>query len=190
MSPLSKLPLLVAGASLVCLSVAALAGTLESPRSASVKAGPSTTVQTPATARKTQWVTGQLRSNKTRMGVAVRYAMTEPSAGSLGVLHLKLTRLGQGDPVTIELRPDPEVRMESGFPAGPVAFNAGDDYTVNIRPETEGLHYIHVYLQSGQRAEALAIPVQVGKAAPVMAKPGTLSTMPDGQRVMSLPAQQ
>lgn len=190
MNPFCRFPQLLAGASLMCLSVAACAATPEPPKTAPAQPGVAATAQTPAAARKSTWVTGQVRSTKTRMGVGVRYAMTEASAGAVGVLNLKLTRLGQGEPVSIELRPDPEIRMEGGFPAGPVAFNAGDNYTVNIRPETEGLHYIHVYLQSGQRAEALAIPVQVGKGTPVMSKPGTLSTMPDGQRVMSLPAQQ
>ena len=185
-----KLTHLVASASLMCLSVAACSASPEATPVMPAKTGAIAASKTPDAARKTTWVTGQVRTAKTRMGVNLRYAMTEPSAGALGVLNLKLTRLGQGDPVSIELRPDPEIRMESGFPAGPVAFNAGDDYSINIRPETVGLHYIHVYLQSGQRAEALAIPVQVGKTAAVMAKPGTLSTMPDGQRVMSMPAQQ
>lgn len=189
MNHLFKFTHLVTGASLMCASVVACSGTPESAPVVPAKTGVTAPSKTPA-ARKTPWVTGQVRSTKTRMGVNLRYAMTEPSAGTLGVLNLKLTRLGQGDPVSIELRPDPEIRMEGGFPAGPVAFNAGDNYTINIRPEAEGLHYIHVYLQSGQRAEALAIPVQVGKTAAVMAKPGTLSTMPDGQRVMSMPAQQ
>lgn len=190
MNPLCRFPHFVAGASLMCLSVAACAGTAEAPKTTAAKPGAAATAHPPAAARKPTWVTGQVRSTKTRMGVGVRYAMTEPSVGSVGVLNLKLTRLGQGDPVSIELRPDPEIRMESGFPTGPVALNAGDDYSITIRPESEGLHYIHVYLQSGQRAEAMAIPVQVGKGTAVMAKPGMLSTMPDGQRVMSLPAQQ
>lgn len=189
MNHLFKFTHLVAGASLMCLSVAACSASPEPRPVVAAKTGATAADKAP-TARKTTWVTGQVRTAKTRMGVNLRYAMTEPSAGNVGVLNLKLTRLGQGEPVSMELRPDPEIRMESGFPAGPVAFNAGDDYSINIRPETEGMHYIHVYLQSGQRAEALAIPVQVGKTATVMAKPGTLSTMPDGQRVMSMPAQQ
>ncbi|UUZ73736.1 hypothetical protein LP415_12175 [Polaromonas sp. P1(28)-8] len=37
------------------------------------------------------------------------------------------------------------------------------DYVLDLVPQGEGLHYIHVYLRSGGMAEALAIPVQVGK---------------------------
>ncbi len=142
----------------------------------------------PSAATK-KWVTGQVRTRKTQMGIGLRYAMTEPVVGDTSPMHLKLTRLGQGDPVTIELRPDPEIGIASGFPTGPVTFNAGDEYTVRIRPGAEGLHYIHVYLQSGDRAEAMAIPVQVGQSAR-LSKPGQVSTSPDGQRVISLPAQQ
>lgn len=178
---------LVAGASLVCLSASAWSATETQP--CPVKQTAAVPASTKPAARKTPWITGQIRSTKTRMGVGMRYAMTEQNVGNPGVLNLKLTRLGNGAPVTVELRPDPELGMGSGLPIGPVAFNAGDEYSLNIRPGTEGLYYIHVYLQSGQMAEALAIPVQVGKTAR-LSTTGKVSTMPDGQRVISMPAQQ
>lgn len=178
---------LIASASLLCLSATAWSAAEGKPCPAKQSAAVPASAE-PA-ARKTAWVTGQIRTAKTRMGVGMRYAMSEPSVGNPGVLNLKLTRLGNGAPVTVELRPDPELGMGSGAPVGPVAFNAGDEYSINIRPDAEGLYYIHVYLQSGQMAEALAIPVQVGKTVR-LSKTGTVSTMPDGQRVISMPAQQ
>lgn len=179
----------LAGAALLCLSVTANAASDPQTRSASTPAAATPSAHIKPSARKTNWTVGQLRTSKTRMGVGMRYAVSEPSVGQTATLNLRLTRLGTGEPVTLELRPDPALQMVGGMPTGQVVFNAGDEYSIGLRPEAEGLHYIHVYLQSGQKAEALAIPVQVGKTQQ-LSKPGPVTTMPDGQRVMAMPAQQ
>ena len=60
---------------------------------------------------------------------------------------------------------------------------------MTITPTSDGLHYIHIFLRSGNMSEALAIAVPTGKTQS-LAKPVTPKTMPDGRRVMSIPAQQ
>jgi hypothetical protein len=76
----------------------------------------------------------------------------------------------------------------SGLPSSPSPFNAGASYSITVRPAESGLYYLNVFLQSGSMTEAKAIPVQIGKDAKLR-KSGNVQTMPDGQRVISVPAQ-
>jgi hypothetical protein len=131
---------------------------------------------------------GMLRTTKTNMGVRVFYEFVGTGVDSAGLLTLKIMRLGGGEPATLELRPDAAISLPTGLPATPAPFNSGAEYVVKVKPTADGLHYINVFLQSGTVTEAMAIPVQIGKNAN-LSKPGNVSVMPDGQRVISVPAQ-
>ncbi|XVJ68928.1 MAG: hypothetical protein HEQ39_04165 [Rhizobacter sp.] len=129
-----------------------------------------------------------LRTTKTNLGVRVFYEFVGTGVDSAGLLTLKIMRLGGGEPATLELRPDAAISLPTGLPASPSPFHAGAEYVVKVKPTADGLHYINVFIQAGTATEAMAIPVQIGKNAK-LSKPGNVSVMPDGQRVISGPAQ-
>jgi hypothetical protein len=130
-------------------------------------------------------------AQRTQAGPSSHKVGTVPSAYkrgmSAGLLTLKIMRLGGGDDATLELRPDAAISF-TGLPATPSPFNSGAEYVVKVKPTADGLHYINVFVQSGNASEAMAIPVQIGRNAK-LSKPGNVSVMPDGQRVISVPAQ-
>lgn len=131
---------------------------------------------------------GMLKTTKTSMGIRVFYEFVGTGVDSAGLLTLKIMRLGGGEAATLELRPDAAISLPTGLPATPSPFNVGAEYVVKVKPTADGLHYINVFLQSGTVTEAMAIPVQIGKNAK-LSKTGNVSVMPDGQRVISVPAQ-
>jgi hypothetical protein len=131
---------------------------------------------------------GMMSTRKTNLGVRVFYEFLGPGVDAAGLLTLKIMRLGGGESATLELRPDAAISLPSGLPTTKASFNPGDEYVVKVKPAADGLHYINLFLQAGNTSEAMAIPIQVGKNAN-LAKTGNVSTMPDGKRVISVPAQ-
>ena len=133
---------------------------------------------------------GQIRTSKTSMGAKISYTiMNSLAVGSVTQVRLTVQTATPGQPLTVTLAADPALRLEGQVGAGPVPLDASAGYTLAVVPQREGLHYIHVYLRSGDMTEALAIPMQVGKTQ-TLSKPVDVKTMPDGQRVISIPAQQ
>ena len=133
---------------------------------------------------------GVVRTQKTRMGVRIAYTVDATSPGAACPVLLTVSRPDAGPALDIEFKADPALTLASGLPGDQVRqTQAQASYPLTVTPQGNGLHYLHVFLRQGGRAEALAIPVQVGKGS-VVAKPSKAVTMPDGQRVISLPAQQ
>lgn len=133
---------------------------------------------------------GMVRTQKTRMGVRIAYQVDAPSPGAASPVLLTVNRPEAGPALDIEFKADPALTLASGLPGDQIRqTQAQASYPLRVTPQGNGLHYLHVFLRQGDRAEALAIPVQVGKGS-VVAKPSKAVTMPDGQRVISLPAQQ
>ena len=180
----SQVPPLVPVCVLACmLSSPALAG-------GDMAAGQPAAAQQQVSGKPTEATTGLARTAKTSMGVRIRYAVDNPTVGGRSQVRLKVQRPASGQPLTIELAPSRGLRLDSNLPAGNAVQTASStDYVLSLVPQSEGLHYIHVYLRSGEMAEALAIPVQVGKTKK-NARAAEVKTMPDGQRVISIPAQQ
>ena len=133
---------------------------------------------------------GQIRTSKTSMGAQISYTiMNSLVVGSVTQVRLTVQTATPGQPLTVTLAADPALRLEGQSGAGAIPLDASAGYTLAVVPQREGLHYIHVYLRSGDMTEALAIPMQVGKTQ-TLSKPVDVKTMPDGQRVISIPAQQ
>jgi hypothetical protein len=156
----------------------------------SPKAMPRPTQKTTPTVRvvPNAYKRGMMTTRKTSMGVRVFYEFVGGGVDPTGLLTLKIMRLGGGESATLELRPDAAISLHSGLPAVKAPFNPGDEYVVKVKPTADGLHYINVFVQAGIATEAMAIPVQVGKNAN-LSKSGNVSVMPDGRRVISVPAQ-
>lgn len=141
-------------------------------------------------AKPTVKTRGLVRTQKSRMGVRIDYTVDSLTAGAPGQVVMTVTRPDSGPPLDIEVQADPTLTWVTPLPANkasqtlPVA-----SYRMALTPQGNGLHYLHVFLRQGASAEALAIPLQVGKGNAV-ANPSKAVTMPDGQRVISMPAQQ
>lgn len=133
---------------------------------------------------------GVLRTSSANMDIRMFYEFGSFGVDSAGMLTLKVMRVGSGESATIELVPDAAVTMVAGLPSKQASFNTGDQYTIKIKPTTDGLHYINVFLKSGQSTEAMAIPVQIGKNANLnMSKTDSAKAMPNGRSVISIQAQ-
>jgi len=135
-------------------------------------------------------VKGQVRTSKTRLGVLMQYEVDSPATGTVGQVRLLMRRAEGSGPMTIELNPDAALALRDGLPGGHAVQTTGSaSYTIGVLPQQDGLHYLHVYLRSGNMVESLAVPVQVGKNARLR-HPAKVQTMPNGERVISMPAQQ
>lgn len=133
---------------------------------------------------------GQIRTAKTSMGAQINYTiMNSLAVGSVTQVRLTVQTATPGQPLTVTLAADPALRLEGQSGTGPLPLDTSAGYTLDVVPQREGLHYINVYLRSGDMTEALAIPMQVGKTQ-TLPKSVDVQTMPDGQRVKAIPAQQ
>lgn len=141
-----------------------------------------------AKAMPTSYLKGTVKSSKTGMGVQLDYAFSSATVDRFGLLHLTITRSGGGENASIDIQPDAGLLLAEGLPSSPAQFNPGASYILKVKPTTDSLRYINVFLKSGAMGESLAIPVQLGKDANLQ-KSGAIQTTPDGQRVISIPAQ-
>ena len=134
--------------------------------------------------------TGTLRTSKTSLGLRVDYAFDAPVTGRTTEVRLKVEGNEAGRPLSIEVVPGTGLQMARGLP-GNIAVQSvpSAEHVMAITPTTDGLHYIHVFLRSGNMSEALAIAVPTGKTQS-LPKPVATKTMPDGRRVKAIPAQQ
>jgi hypothetical protein len=62
-------------------------------------------------------------------------------------------------------------------------------HTVTVVPQAEGRFYISVLSNAQGRSGASAIAVQVGKSAVQLKPTGNVQVMPNGERIISVPAQ-
>ena len=131
---------------------------------------------------------GTVKTSKTGMGVQFDYAFTSAVVDRSGLLELIITRRGGGEDASIDIQPDSGLSVTEGLPTFPASFNPGASYTLKVKPASDDLNYLNVFLKSGSMSESLAIPVQLGKDANLR-KYGKVQTMPSGQRVISIPAQ-
>jgi hypothetical protein len=149
----------------------------------SAKAGPSNASSSGTTK-------GTLRTSKTSLGLRIDYAFDTPATGRTTEVRLKVEGNEAGRPLSIEVVPGTGLQMAHGLP-GTIATQSASsaEHVMAITPTTDGLHYIHIFLRSGDVSEALAIAVPTGKTQG-LAPSVTTKTLPDGRRVKSIPAQQ
>ena len=143
---------------------------------------------TKAQAMSGENLTGTAKTSKTGMGVELDYAFASATVDRAGLLQLTITRRGGGDNATITIQPEAGLLLAQGLPSANAPFSPGASYTLKVQPLTDGLRYLNVFLRSGTQSESLAIAVHLGKETKFQ-KSGTVQTMPNGQRVISVPAQ-
>lgn len=198
-SPLLRKSLTVPSAMVLCvLASAAMAGgdTDGNPQGAGTKLQTSQSTKIAETGKKATAATpersGQGKTSKTRMGVRIRFDVEPAAVGRRSQVRLTVLRPAQptaDTPLTLALSADKALQLDRALPGSMQQAGASANYLLGVVPQSEGLHYIHVHLRAGDGAESLSIPVQVG-ASKALSRPIMPKTMPDGQRVISIPAQQ
>jgi hypothetical protein len=134
--------------------------------------------------------TGTLRTSKTSLGLRVDYAFDAPATGRTTEVRLKVEGNQAGRPLSIEVVPGTGLQMARGLPGNIATQSAASaEHVMAVTPTTDGLHYIHIFLRSGDLSEALAIAVPTGKTQSLTPSVAA-KTQADGRRVKSIPAQQ
>ena len=144
----------------------------------------------PSPVIKAKAIKGALRTSKTSMGARVDYVVEAPAAGQTTSVRLKIEGREIGRPLSIEVAASNGLQLVRGLPGGRAEqTDVAVEYILAINPPADGLYYLSVFFRSGDMTEAMAIAIPVGKA-PVISKPVTPQTTPDGRRILSIPAQQ
>jgi hypothetical protein len=134
-------------------------------------------------------MSGTLRTSKTSLGLRIDYAFDAPATGRTTEVRLKVEGNPAGRPLSIEVVPGTGLQMARGLPGNIATQSAASaEHVMAVTPTTDGLHYIHIFLRSGDMSEALAIAVPTGKTQSLTPSVAT-KTQADGRRVKSIPAQ-
>jgi hypothetical protein len=132
---------------------------------------------------------GVVSTAKTDLGLSIDYAWDALEVGSTAELRLTVAGNTTGRALSVEIRAGDGLKLATGLPGGrTVQTAASAEHRVAIVPLREGMHYLHLFVQAGDRSEALAIALPVGKN-PVSGKAVSPQMMPDGRRVRAIPAQ-
>ena len=132
-----------------------------------------------------------LPMKKMGSGVVISYRIEgTPAPGIAVIIHL-----------TTDSRTDAQIKLRGGeglvlsggdtplttliSPAGQIT-----QHRVEVTPQTNGRLYLYLESSANGRGNASAIAVQVGKAQAQSKPSGNLQSMPDGERVISVPAKQ
>jgi hypothetical protein len=128
-----------------------------------------------------------LVAKKGGSGVAMAYRIEgTPAMGS--PLTIRVTMAASSDAqVTLRAgeglvlnRPDQVLVSAAGQSA---------EHTITVVPQAEGRFYLNLFSVAAGRGSAMSIPVQVGKGAVQLKPSGNVQVMPNGERVISVPAQ-
>ena len=127
-----------------------------------------------------------LPMKKMGSGVAMSYRIEgTPTPGSPVIVHL-----------TTSSRTDAQIKLRGGdglvvSSLDTTLISAAGQITqhrVEVTPQSNGRLYLYLELTANGRGNASAIAIQVGKAEAQRKPSGKLQSMPDGERVISVPA--
>lgn len=68
------------------------------------------------------------------------------------------------------------------------AHAAQQELRVRVTAPADGVYYLNVTTRQGGRAHVTSVPITVGKGKVKLQKNGSVQTMPNGERVVSLPS--
>lgn len=151
---------------------------------------------TKATARnaakaKPVWV--QAAAKHGGSGVSLRYSLPDALQANLpATLQLQFSGVGQDD-ARVELRAPAGSTLTdaSGAAVTALALTPGQTTTLSltVTASADGMQFIDVFTTQGGRSTAQSVPLKVGKGELALKKTGTLRVEPNGERVVSMPAQ-
>jgi hypothetical protein len=141
------------------------------------------------TKTKTTWVTAARKHNGS--GVTMSYSVPKVlNAGQMATVQIRLSNVKKTDasvkvtpPASVTLTGNTSVVTGMALPLGSTTV------TLQVTPSVDGLEYLNVFTTQGGRTSVQAIPLQVGSAPPALKTQNKIETTPDGEKVISLPAQ-
>jgi hypothetical protein len=148
------------------------------------------TLRSPAKA-KPVWV--QAAAKHGGSGVNLRYSVAESlQPNQAGSLQLQFGGITDDD-ARVELRAPTGVTLTdaSGAALTSAALPRGQITTLslNVNAAADGMQFIDVFTTQGGRSSAQSVPLKVGKGELALKKSGDLRIEPNGERVISMPAQ-
>lgn len=121
-------------------------------------------------------------------GVRLRYGVPAGiAAGQASTLRLALSNVTAADGARVEVRAAGGGELLTSF-----SLQRGEqrEFDVALPALPDGLHYLDVITTQAGRSSVQSVPVKVGSGRPALKTEGQAQTMPDGERVISLPASQ
>lgn len=140
---------------------------------------------------KPMWV--QAAAKHGGSGISLRYSVPDAVQPNQPIaLQLQFGGVGEDD-----------ARVELRAPAGTTITDAGGaavtgltlprgqttTLSLTVTGTADGMQFIDVFTTQGGRSTAQSVPLKVGKGELSLKKTGTLRVEPNGERVISLPAQ-
>lgn len=125
-------------------------------------------------------------------GVELRYA-APPSMqpGVAATVRIALSGV-TADGATVELRgddPSVQLRIDGQPVSGPITLARGETRTIDVQVSApDGMQYLNVFTSQNGRTSAHSIALKVGSGAPTAKANGTLKTLPNGEKIISLPS--
>ena len=141
--------------------------------------------RTPSLSRASAALPASQRKKRLGVDLAYQFAST-PEVGK--PLRVKIQIASPAD-AQDTVRAGGGLQLQSNPLEMRSAAGAITEQEMSVMPLAEGRHYLHVLSTARGRTSASAIAVQVGKQMPVAKPAGDVKTMPDGERVVSVPAQ-
>lgn len=130
-------------------------------------------------------------------GAAVRLShelQGNAAAGTPLTLTLRFETGGRaGTPLTVSYSATPGLLIRNGEPQRfELDGQTPPQSTLQISAPKDGLYHVNVFVQLAGQSRAFSVPVAIGKvdAKAALKSEGKLETSPDGQRLISLPAQE
>jgi hypothetical protein len=121
-------------------------------------------------------------------GVSVRWRLAAtPKVGEPVTLTIELGGLRSPQGASAEIVGD---NVTLARPSGRLAFKAGPPQRqqVSFTPTAEGVYFINVFTEQNGRQGAVSLPVRVGKGGVKLEKPGTPTTLPNGEKAVIMPS--
>jgi hypothetical protein len=122
-------------------------------------------------------------------GVTLRYQLeTTPQAGKATTVVLQFDGVSHPDGATVRLAADAGLTLSPGASTLTLPTGKPTKATVSVVSEGEGLAYLNVFITQGSAVSAISIPIQAGRATPVLKSSGDIRATPDGDNIISMPA--
>jgi hypothetical protein len=172
----------------VMACVLAFVGTAPWP---TLAADPAPVRNTSKSAPKPVWV--QAAAKHGGSGVSLRYSLAATLQPNVpAALQLQFAGISEDD-ASVEVRAPVGVTLTdaNGAPLASQSLPRGQITTLSltVTAAVDGMQFIDVFTTQGGRGSAQSVPLKVGKGEMLLKKSGDLRIEPNGERVISMPAQ-
>jgi hypothetical protein len=135
------------------------------------------------------WITAP--SKKGGSGVVVRYRIdSKPTVGQALPVTLSLSGVNSEGGASVALTAEPSQLKMDKVRSAPqkLASYQATQMPMSVTPQAEGTFYITVTTEQDGRSSVTMIPIRVGHGQVALKPMGTLTTTPEGEKIISMPA--